>query len=51
MWEELGISIGTGFFVISVLYLTVKRAVKIGIREVFDERDKRSNIEQEKNNK
>lgn len=49
MWEELGIGVGTGFFIISVLYLTVKCAVKNGIREVFDERDKRLNIEQEKN--
>ena len=35
MWEELGISGGTGIIVLIVLYFIIKWAVKNGIKEAY----------------
>lgn len=36
MWQELGISSGTGIIVMIVLYFVVKWAVKNGVREAYE---------------
>lgn len=35
MWEELGISAGTGIIILTALYFVVKCAVKNGIKEAY----------------
>ena len=35
MWEELGISAGTGIIILIALYFVVKSAVKNGIKEAY----------------
>lgn len=40
MWEELGISSGTGMIVLIAMYFVIKWAVKNGIREALCIEDK-----------
>ncbi len=35
MWEELGISAGTGIVVLAALYFIIKWAVRNGIKEAY----------------
>ena len=37
MWNELGISAGTGIILLIALYFVIKWGVKNGIRDFFDE--------------
>ena len=37
MWEELGISAGTGIIILIMLYFVIKWAVKNGIEEAYEE--------------
>lgn len=47
MWEELGISAGTGIIVLIALYFVIKWGVKNGMRDYFEEVGKRKEQEGE----
>ena len=40
MWNELGISAGTGIIILIALYFVIKWGVKSGIRQCFEEFEK-----------
>ncbi|MCH5341236.1 MAG: hypothetical protein J1E01_07200 [Acetatifactor sp.] len=45
MWNELGISAGTGIIILIALYFVIKWGVKSGIRQCFEEFEKSEILE------
>ena len=39
MWEELGISAGTGIIILIALYFVIKWGVKNGIKQYYQEKE------------
>lgn len=45
MWNELGISAGTGIIILIALYFVIKWGVKNGIQQCFEEFEKSERFE------
>lgn len=44
MWEELGISSGTGIIILIALYFVIKWAVKNGIKQYYEEKEQETTM-------
>ncbi len=44
MWEELGISAGTGMIVLIAVYFVIKWAVKNGIKQYYEEKEQEAKM-------